>query len=453
VFTLESLMADSGLNPASHVENVASVEAADDYTVLIKFKNPEYRYHHKFRMWGGIQIVAKHKWEGNDPREYKNWPPVETGAYKFHSFSADLGLFVWERNNRYWAERVHSKSPGPRYGIFRMAPPPDLDLAEFVDGAIDMPLPHIFTIDMIRSAQRQSENVVPAPFMDAVSQGISSFNTAKYPTSLKEFRWALQYLVNRDKHARVYPMAEKSFPTMWPWPDWGSIDKWEVPAIERKYGELLRYDPGEAERILDELGFKKSGDFRKTPAGEDFTLTLLARSAPDIAFPHAQDFSDELRKIGIRTNLRAVDAGVFGDLASNGDYDVAFDVLEVYTSFPNDPWQFLDSYHSKHAKPIGEYQSFGDRSRSRLKAPELDAVVDKMAKTDPDSSEYLNLVGQALDLWYEYLPSVPIVEKMFVQTFSDKYWTGWPTEENMYHVPYQWWPEIIFVLFELEKAR
>jgi peptide/nickel transport system substrate-binding protein len=128
-------------------------------------------------------------------------------------------------------------------------------------------------------------------------------------------------------------------------------------------------------------------------------------------------------------------------------------VLEVYTSFPNDPWQFLDSYHSKHAKPIGEYQSFGDRSRSRLKAPELDAVVDKMAKTDPDSSEYLNLVGQALDLWYEYLPSVPIVEKMFVQTFSDKYWTGWPTEENMYHVPYQWWPEIIFVLFELEKAR
>jgi len=151
--------------------------------------------------------------------------------------------------------------------------------------------------------------------------------------------------------------------------------------------------------------------------------------------------------------MRVVDAAIFGDMVNDGDYDVAFDVLEVYTSFPNDPWQFLDSYHSKHAKPIGEYQTSGDRTRSRLKVPELDRIADKMAVTSPESSEYLNLVEQALDVWYKNLPSVPAVEKMFVQTFSDKYWTGWPDEDNMYHVPYQWWPEIIFVLFELKPAK
>jgi peptide/nickel transport system substrate-binding protein len=454
VFTFEMLMADTGLGASTHVENVASVEAVDDYTLLIKFKNPEYRFHHKLRMWGGIVIVAKHKWEGTATREYKNWPPVETGPYMFHSYSEDLGLFVWERNRNYWGKKVHKKSPGPKYVIFRMAPPPDLDLAEFIEGAIDMTLPHIFTIEMIRSAQRKTEHVVVAPFMDVVSQGICSYNCAKFPTSLPEVRWALQYLVNREKHAKIYPMAEKSFPTMWPWPDYGSLDKWEIPAIKAKYGEQLRYDPAAAEKALDDLGYKKGSDgIRKGPKGEEFILTLVTRSSPDLGFLHAQDLSDELRKIGIKTNMRVVDAGIWGDLVNNGDYDISFDVLSTDTAFPNDPWLFFNSYHTKHVKPIGEYQTSGDRGRSRLKSPELDAIADKMAVTPPDSAQYLGLVEQGLDIWYRNLPAVPVVEKVFVQTFSDMYWTGWPDEDNMYHVPYQWWPEIMFVLFELKPAR
>lgn len=454
VYTIQTLMDDPGLNGANTVENIASVRAVDDYTVQFTFKNPEYRFHQRLRMWGGLQIVAAHKWEGNEVREYKNWPPTETGAYAFHSLHQDLGLFVWERNDDYWGKKVQGEFPGPKYGIFRMAPPPDLDLAEFVDGAIDMTLPHIFTIDMIRSAQSKSDNVVVAPFMDAVSQGVSSFNTAKFPVSLPEVRWALQYLINREKHEKFYTMADETFETMWPWPDYKSIDKYESRAIVNKYGGMLRYDPAEAEKVFDRLGYKKASDgYRRGPKGEEFTLTLLTRPAPDIGFSHAQDLSDELRKVGIRSNLRIVDAAVFGDLASNGDYDIAFDVLDTSTAFPNDPWQFLDDFHSKHAKPIGEYQNSGDRTRSRLQDPRLDALTDEMAVTDPDSQGYLDLVEDALDVWYENLPAVPVVEKMFVQTFSDKYWTGWPTEDNMYHVPYQWWPEIMFVLFELEPSN
>jgi len=453
VFTINTLLEDPGLGGASNVSNVASARTTDQYTAVIRFKKPDYRFHHVFRMWGGPAIVAKHVWEGKNPREIQNWPPVETGPYKLYGVYSDLKLFVWERRDDYWAKSAFGVSSGPKYVIFRIAPPPDLDLADFVKGAVDATLPHIFTFQMIKSAQRQTSNVVVAPFMDAVSQGISSFNTAKYPLSLPEFRWAIQYLVNREKHARVYPMAEKSYPTMWPWPDWKSIDKWEFKEIADKYGPRLKYDPAEAARILDQLGFRRGSDgFRRTPQGQALDFTLLTRNAPDVGFPHAQDLSDELRKIGIRSNLRAVDAGVFGDLVNTGNYDIAFDVLEIYTSFPNDPWQFIDSYHSKHAKPIGEIQNSGDRTKSRLKAPELDAIADKMAVTDPDSREYQELAKKGMDVWFQNLPSVPAVEKMFVQTFSDKYWTGWPTEGNMYHVPYQWWPEFIFVLFNLRPA-
>ncbi|MFQ5795341.1 MAG: ABC transporter substrate-binding protein, partial [Candidatus Bipolaricaulia bacterium] len=260
VFTLKTLMADPGLVGANHVENVVSAVAVDDFTVLITFKQPDYRFHHKFRMWGGITVVAEHTWEDQNPREFRNWPPVETGPYVLHGLFRDLGMFVWERNPDYWAREVFGVFPGPKYYIARMAPPPDLDLAEYIQGNVDLPLPHIFTIQMIRAAERRADHVVTAPFMDAVSQGICSFNTAKAPLDDPEFRWAIQYLVNRDKHARVYPMAEESFPTMWPWPDYGSLDKFEFSEIIDKYGPRLRYDPAEAARILDRLGFRRGPD-------------------------------------------------------------------------------------------------------------------------------------------------------------------------------------------------
>ncbi|MCX7796840.1 MAG: ABC transporter substrate-binding protein [bacterium] len=452
VFTIETLMKNPDLLGTVHVANVKSVSAIDDYTVSIKFKTPEYRFHHKLRMWGGITVVAKHKWEGKDPRDYANWPPVETGPYKFHSYNKDLNLFIWERDENYWAKKVFGVSPGPKYVICRMAPPPDIDLADFIRGGVDGPLPHIFTWEMIKAAQRRTENVVLSPYMDAVSQGFT-YNCAKYPTSLRDFRWAIQYLANRELLAKTYPMAEKSYPTMWPWPDWKALDKWEFPDIQKKYGEMMRYDPKKAETILDRLGFKKGPDGkRRTPKGEPLSLVLLTRPAPDLGYVHAKHLSDELAKIGIEGIIKVVDQAMFGELVNTGNYDIAFDVLDVAVAFPNDIYPFLDSYHSRHAKPIGEYQTSGDRMRSKLRSKDLDKITETLATMDPDSSKYMLYAKRGLDIWFRELPSVPLVEKMFVQVFSDKYWKGWPTEGNMYHVPYQWWPSFIFILFKLKPA-
>ena len=111
----------------------------------------------------------------------------------------------------------------------------------------------------------------------------------------------------------------------------------------------------------------------------------------------------------------------------------------------------FQAFHSRHIKPIGETMTTeADRCMSRLGSKELDEIAEQMAVTPVDTPEYFELAKKGLDIWYENLPQVPAVEKMFVQTFSDKYFTGWPTEGNMYHVPYQWWPELIFILFELK---
>ena len=445
-FSYELMMQD-GFAP-----NVTSVRALDDYTALFTFDQPEYRFHHKFRMWGGRVIRPQHVWQDVDVWEFDNFPPVETGPYKLFNVYPDLKMFVWERDENYWAQDVWGVTLEAKYVINRVSPPPDLDLAEFIKGNVDVPLPHIFTINMIWSAQKQTDHVVTAPFMDLVSQGIT-FNTALYPTSMPEFRWALQHLIDRDKLATFYPPAERSFPTMWPWPDYASLDKFESEEIAEKYGSRLRYDPEEAERILDELGFQRGSDgFRRTPEGEEISLTLLTHSMPDLGFFHASDFSDELKDVGIRSFVRAVGAGVFHTLTAMGSYSLTFDVLSPAPAFPSDIWIMFDLYHSRHALPLGETQTTGDRASSRFQSPELDAITEQMAHIPLDTPEYFELAKRGLEIWYENLPSVPSIEKIFIQTFSDRYWTGWPTAENMYHVPYPWWPEFIFVLFELEQA-
>ncbi len=453
VFTFNLWMDNPDLGGAASASGVESVEALDDYTVLFSLKEPDYRFHHVLRMWGGGSIVARHVYENEDPNTFTNWPPVETGPYALEGFYEDNGLYVWERDEDYWGTEVMGVEPGPKYVIFRSAPPPDLDLEEFIQGNVDMPLPHIFTIDMIQAAERRWDHTVRAPYMDAVSTGIAGFNAAREPTNNREFRWALQFLVNREKLARIYNLAESTEPTMWPWPDWASLDKWESPEIEEKYGPMLRYDPAEAERRLDQLGFTKGSDgMRRMPNGDKFTLTLVGGAAPDFNYLAGQDFSDELTKIGIDNVFRVFGSGITEQQFYQGEYHVHFDVLDIRTSFPGDPWRFFDSFHSRHVKPLGEVQNSGDRSRVRLRDPEIDAVAEEMGQISPSSPEYQDLVTEALDRWYHLLPSVPAVEKMFIQTFGNRYWKNWPQEGNMYHVPYQWWPSLIFVLFELEPA-
>jgi peptide/nickel transport system substrate-binding protein len=453
VYTFQMWMKDPSLGDAGNADNVASVSAPDDYTVIFKFKEADFRWHNHMRMWGGGYIRPKHIYEKIDPKTFNNWPPIETGPYKLQGWYQDLGLFVWERDPNYWGTKVMGQTPGPRYVVFRSAPPPDQDLQEFVKGNVDEPLPHIFTIDMIRAAEKQWTHTVRSPYMDAVSQGIAGFNCALPPTDDVKFRWAIQYLLNRPKFERVYPMADSTAQTMWPWPAWGTLAKWQIPAIKNKYGPLLRYDPAEAVKQLDAAGYKKGADgLRRLPNGKPFTVVLVSGRAPDVGFLQASDFSDELRKVGIDNVLKISQAGITQQQMQQGEMNILFDVLEIYTSFPADPWEFIDSYHSKWAKPLGFNQLSKDRARARLKDPQLDALADKMRATDPDSTAYLPLVQQALDRWYTDLPAVPAVEKTFVQIFSDKYWTNWPKEGNWYEVPYQWWPSSIFVLFKLKPV-
>lgn len=459
VFTIQMLQDNPDLIGHAEAQAVESAEARDELTAVINLTSPNPRFHHQFRMWGGAlgQTVAKHVWEGEDPTEFTNWPPVETGPYALHSVHEDLGMFVWERREDYWAQDMGS-FPEPRYVVYRTAPPQDILLSEVIEGQTDAPLPHLFNWDLVAAAQATSEKVVTAPFGDPNPVGIYGFNTKNPLLAERDGRWAVAMLLNREKLAELYPAAETSVPSPYPWPapQWDTLSEFVPMAesaldrIEDEFGYRYAYDPEAAAALLDGLGYVMDGDTRVTPDGEPLSLALLTRPANQLEeFYIAQDLVAEMRAIGIDATIRSVDAGAYFETMRDGDFDIAVGWVEATpTAFAADIALGMDwwrwSEEKAAAEPEKDYIMFAN--------PEFDEVVQELMTLGPDDPAAQPLYEEGLYLLMREMLAAPAVEKMFVQTFTTGNWTGWPTGENMYDVPYSWWPEFIFTLFEVQSA-
>lgn len=105
VFTIQLLLDDKTqtLSNAADMQHwVKSVKKVDDKTVEFDLKSPDPRFqldYFSVRIWGSIDILPKHIWQGQDPTTFtfydtaKGWP-IGTGPYKL--VSAAPTQFTWD---------------------------------------------------------------------------------------------------------------------------------------------------------------------------------------------------------------------------------------------------------------------------------------------------------------------------------------------------------------------
>ncbi len=118
-FTYDLLKNNSGMVWSEEMNNVvASVEKLDNLNVRFHLKaaNPHF---HLIReafpavgIWGGITILPKHVWQGQDPLTFKNNPPIGTGPYKLSD--ASTTSMTYTRRDDYWASKVLNATPAPK---------------------------------------------------------------------------------------------------------------------------------------------------------------------------------------------------------------------------------------------------------------------------------------------------------------------------------------------------
>ncbi|HYG34114.1 MAG TPA: ABC transporter substrate-binding protein, partial [Clostridia bacterium] len=124
VYTIETLKAHSGFGASTFMnENVDSVTAADDLTVVFKLKAPNSRFHTTFLdRWGCTWIMPKHVFEKvDDPVTFEFNPFVGTGPYKLHSFDPNGFWTIWEKRED-WANTPTGMlygEPQPKYVVFQ----------------------------------------------------------------------------------------------------------------------------------------------------------------------------------------------------------------------------------------------------------------------------------------------------------------------------------------------
>jgi peptide/nickel transport system substrate-binding protein len=144
----------------------------------------------------------------------------------------------------------------------------------------------------------------------------------------------------------------------------------------------VAYDPERAKKLLAEGGY---------PNGVD--IDFYDWASYNEYKPLAQAVAEQLRKVGLRLNLKPTEAGVFRRMWFNSEMPMFF------TSWGNqaeDVSGFLQAYFRSGRDP-----------RSKYKNPEVDALFDQQeVEIDPKKRHALN--RQLMRLLQEDSPAVPL---------------------------------------------
>jgi peptide/nickel transport system substrate-binding protein len=493
VFTAETLIANEGLNDHSFfADNVASVSAPDDHTVVFELKQPNSRFHTTFLdRWGSTWIMPKHIFEGvDDPVTFEFDPFVGTGPYKLHSYDPSGFWTIWEKRED-WDKSptgILYGEPKPKYIVFQyFANEGAKILAQLTHEADVVNL----SSDGLKAVLSQSDSSrayqLSYPWVvnnDPAETGIT-FNTTKAPYDNREVRWALLLAIDIADYMGVAvdgagALSPVHIPSLGSYPkDFiGPMEPWladfeldlgdgqtfkpydpdapqriveyakgrgyvvtDDPATQDQVFGLgwYKYAPDVAERLLLKNGFSKDAEgMWLLPDGTPWHIECLsgAQVATDLQARNCIAAVQQWKKFGI--DAEAFHTESMGDLSGTSDFDVSgsWPGYEPWGAGP-DLYRTLDQWNSEYIKPVGELTQ---GHFSRWSSPEMDAVIAKLRETDPSDTEAVIETGiEGLKIAVTEMPGIPTFGYIGFIAWDETYWTNWPGAENPYTQPYTHW--------------
>ncbi len=420
---------------------VSQISAPDDYTVVYKFNTPQPRYHLQFycTICTGAFIIPQHIWSKQDPATFKNNPPVTTGPYMLDKTYPEQKIFVWKKNPNYWNKAKYD--PAPQYVIYRTgASTSDAQFAEAKAGNSD-----IFGLDNALYAQQKDQIplIHQVAYVDPCPRAVW-FNHAKAPFNNGTFDRALSMTMNRQKWAtNIWIPASK--PAVGLWADYRNLDKYINTSSDAKW-HTFDYDPQAAVKLMETIGYKQSNGQLLDSTGKQVTFVVGTPTGPsDNEYKMAQDWIQDLKAIGINASLQNFQQPPWFNNVSMGNWDVG---LWWFCGATVDPMELYSGYLCNQVVPVGQNATKGNDVRYCDK--NFDAVVNQLMKLTPDDPKAMPLYQQAFDIWMQDPPGVPLIQTYYTAYYNDQYWANMPTNKNLYTVPFNWWGQIVFVLFNIK---
>jgi peptide/nickel transport system substrate-binding protein len=492
VYTVEALIANEGFNSHNFMaDNVASVTAPDDYTVVFELKQANSRFHTTFLdRWGSTWIMPKHIFETvEDPITFEFNPFVGTGPYKLHSFDPNGFWTIWEKRTD-WDKSPTGMlygEPKPQFVVFQaFANEGAKILAQLTHelDAVDL------SAEGLKAALTQGEmnRAYQAGYPWVVNNDPAltglTFNTARAPFDNVDVRWALLLAIDIAEYvgqavdgtgtlSPVHIPSLGSYPANYiaPMEQWlseftldlgngetfqpydpdapqrvveyaqsrGYVVPEDQAALDQAFGlGWYKYAPDEAAKLLEKNGFSKNADGQwLLPDGSPWQIEVLSRSdTSHLSFKNAAAAVQQWKQFGIDAVQVASDNS--SELAQTGDYDVSgeWPAQEPWGAGP-DLYRVLDFYNSAYIEPVGTTTT---GHTSRWSSPEMDAVILQLRETDPSNTEAVIATGiEGLKLAVAAMPGIPTFGYIGFVSWDETFWSNWPGAENPYTQPYTHW--------------
>jgi peptide/nickel transport system substrate-binding protein len=494
-FTVNSLINNPGLLFSAEMKlYVKDVSASDPYTVVFNLNEPNPRFHFYFTArYNAVYMMAKHVWENaSDLKTFTNYPPVSLGAY-VAADSDPNGYWELFKRRDDWQQTTPGMitgQPGPQY-IMTIFYGPSLskviamsrhELDVLFDLDADAFKPLISSTPTARSWFKE----FPWAYGNELDTRWFGFNNTVPPYDNKDVRWALALAMdivalNTDYiggvaklspipipatplHASLYHVPMEPFfrgltldigngETFQPYdPDapskiaaWATQQGYAVPTdpdgLLQRFGVgTWKHAPDVAEKLLIKNGFKRDSSSKwLLPDGKPWTIPMIAAPDENDVYRLALGAQDQLKKFGVEVTIETLERDPYTTRQNTGD----FVATSTWAAFPvnahPDIWQGLNTLHSRFFTPIGKStQGNGSQNITRFKYPELDSIIDQMAKLSPEDPQVLDLGRQAMQLWVQNMITIQTISfKKFI-TQDTQYWSGFPTAENPTRQPLYW---------------
>jgi peptide/nickel transport system substrate-binding protein len=506
VFTVETLIKFDGFNAhTAMVDDVESVSAPDDYTVVFKLKQSNSRFHTRFLdRWGCTWIMPKHIFEKvEDPVTFEFNPFVGTGPYKLHSVDPNGYWTIWEKRAD-WDKSptgILYGEPKPKYIVYQyFANEGAKILAQLTHQADVLNTLSADGLKAVLAQSKTSRAYQPAfPWVvnnDPCITGIA-FNTTKAPYDNRDVRWALLLAIDIVEHMGIAvdgtgTLSPVHIPSLGTYPEnfikpmqqWlsdftldlgngetfkpyepdapkreadyaiarGYVFPDDPAYIEKAFGiGWYKYAPDVAEKLLLKNGFSKDKDGKwLLPDGTPWKIRCLT-SADTVThnYRNCMAATQQWKKFGIDAEVYPSESRA--DLYNTGDFEVSGDwpAQEPWGAGP-DLYRVLNHWNSAYVKPIGEVAA---GHPGRWSSPEMDAVIKKLRETDPADAEAVIAVGiEGLKIAVTEMPGIPTYGYIGFLSWDQYYWTNWPGSENPYTQPYTHWGPFKFMTPFLEPT-
>lgn len=167
---------------------------------------------------------------------------------------------------------------------------------------------------------------------------------------------------------------------------------------------LFAYDPSEAERLLDEAGWRTNADGVREKDGKELTVTFPVSTNQSVPAERSlfQQIQASEAEVGIKVDLQELDLSSWYAALAKNQYDV---VSAPYTKVGPDVLRILYDSASITPAPSGYFANL-----AQLDDPTLDELLQRAAQT-ADASERADLVEQAQKTILESRTVLPLYDQ------------------------------------------